>query len=56
MAPAVAAALTFMFLLNPARAGQPDARLLHIPQPLWFHDPHWSKPALVLGMWTPATR
>jgi multiple sugar transport system permease protein len=52
MVPAVAATLAFVFLLNP---GGPLERVLgwfHIPSPLWFHDPAWSKPALVLlGLW-----
>jgi multiple sugar transport system permease protein len=29
---------------------------LHLPQPLWFDSPHWSKPTLVLlGMWGAGT-
>jgi multiple sugar transport system permease protein len=53
MAPAVAATLGFVYLLNPATG--PVNRLLgslHLPQPLWFFDPTWSKPGLVLlGLW-----
>jgi len=52
MIPAVAATLGFVFLLNPN--GPIDAILgfLHLPQPLWFQDPFWAKPGLVLlGMW-----
>ena len=52
MVPAVAATLGFVFILNP---GGPINRLLqflHIPEPLWFQDPGWSKPALLLlGLW-----
>jgi multiple sugar transport system permease protein len=52
MVPAVAATLSFVFLLNPAGPINTILRLLHIPQPLWFADPQWSKPALVmLGLW-----
>jgi multiple sugar transport system permease protein len=52
MVPVVAAALGFLFMLNPA--GPIDAFLgfLHLPRPLWFQDPGYSKPGLVLlGMW-----
>jgi multiple sugar transport system permease protein len=53
MAPAVAATLGFVYLLNPATG--PVNRILgslHLPQPLWFFDPTWSKPGLVLlGLW-----
>jgi multiple sugar transport system permease protein len=53
MAPAVAATLGFVYLLNPATG--PVNRvlgMLHLPQPLWFFDPTWSKPGLVLlGLW-----
>ena len=52
MVPAVAATLAFIFLLNP---DGPIATVLGwfgIQSPLWFQDPTWSKPALVLlGMW-----
>jgi multiple sugar transport system permease protein len=52
MVPAVAATLGFVFILNP---GGPINRLfsfLHIPEPLWFQDPRWSKPGLLLlGLW-----
>ncbi len=52
MVPAVAATLAFVFLLNPAGPINTILRLLHVPQPLWFADPEWSKPALVmLGLW-----
>ena len=53
MAPAVAAAVAFVYLLNPANG--PVNRLLGavgLPQPLWFLDPSWAKPALlVLALW-----
>ena len=52
MVPVVAAALGFLFMLNPA--GPIDAVLgfLHLPRPLWFQDPQYSKPGLVLlGLW-----
>jgi multiple sugar transport system permease protein len=52
MVPVVAAALGFVFLLNPSGPVNHILGLLHLPQPLWFQDPHWSKPGLVLlGMW-----
>ncbi len=53
MAPAVAASLVFVYLLNPATG--PVNRALsavHLPAPLWFYDPSWAKPALIiLGLW-----
>jgi multiple sugar transport system permease protein len=51
--PPVAATLAFVFVLNPA-TGPVDTILgkLHLPQPLWFSDPHWSKPSLILlSLW-----
>jgi multiple sugar transport system permease protein len=52
MVPAVAAALGFLFLLNPAGPLDRLLGLLHAPQPLWFQDPHYAKPGLVLlGLW-----
>jgi multiple sugar transport system permease protein len=53
LAPPVAATLGFVFLLNP-RTGPINQvlALLHLPQPLWFDDPHLAKPSLtLLGMW-----
>lgn len=53
LAPPVAATLGFVFLLNP-RTGPVNQVLgtLHLPQPLWFDDPHLAKPSLtLLGMW-----
>ena len=49
MVPPVAAALAFTYLLNPD-LGPVNGALSHlgIPGPLWFFDPSWSKPALVL--------
>jgi multiple sugar transport system permease protein len=52
MVPAVAATLGFVFLLNPSGPINGILGFLHVPQPLWFQDPHFSKPALViLGLW-----
>ena len=52
MIPAVAAALGFVFLLNPAGPINRVLSFLHLPTPLWFQDPHFSKPALViLSIW-----
>src|SRR5438552_4311824 len=52
MVPAVAAALGFVFLLNPQGPIDTILGFLHIPKPLWFGDPTWSKPGLVmLGIW-----
>jgi multiple sugar transport system permease protein len=52
MVPVVAATLGFVFLLNPAGPLDHLLGFLHVPQPLWFQDPSWSKPGLVLlGLW-----
>jgi multiple sugar transport system permease protein len=53
LAPPVAATLGFVYILNPA-TGPVNTILGHlgIEGPLWFQDPHWSKPSLVLlGLW-----
>jgi multiple sugar transport system permease protein len=53
LAPPVAATLGFVFILNPA-TGPVNTILSHlgISGPLWFQDPSWSKPSLVmLGIW-----
>ena len=53
MVPPVAAALAFTYLLNPD-LGPVNGLLAHvgIGGPLWFFDPSWSKPALVLlSLW-----
>jgi multiple sugar transport system permease protein len=53
LAPPVAATLAFVFLLNPG-TGPLNSILgrLGIPQPGWFNDPAWSKPALtLLAVW-----
>ena len=53
LAPPVAATLGFVYLLNPAY-GPVNTVLskLGITGPLWFQDPSWSKPSLVLlGVW-----
>lgn len=51
--PPVAATLSFVFVLNPGSG--PVNRILgalHLPQPLWFSDPHWAKPSLILlSLW-----
>jgi multiple sugar transport system permease protein len=53
LAPPVAATLAFVYLLNPA-TGPVNTILgkLGIEGPLWFNDPGWAKPSLVmLGVW-----
>ena len=53
LAPPVAATLAFVFLLNPG-TGPVNSILgkLGLPQPGWFNDPAWSKPALtLLAIW-----
>ncbi|GAA1217370.1 sugar ABC transporter permease [Kitasatospora nipponensis] len=53
LAPPVAATIAFAFLLNPG-TGPVNHFLgeLGLPQPGWFTDPTWSKPALsLLAMW-----
>ena len=49
LAPPVAGTLAFVFLLNPG-TGPVNTLLgrLGLPQPGWFNDPAWSKPALTL--------
>jgi multiple sugar transport system permease protein len=51
--PIVAATLGFVYLFNPATGPVNHVlRLLHLPAPLWFYDPAWSKPGLLfLGLW-----
>jgi multiple sugar transport system permease protein len=52
MVPTVAAALGFLFLLDPSGPIDTILRLLHLPQPLWFTSAQWAKPSLVgLGLW-----
>jgi multiple sugar transport system permease protein len=49
LAPPVAATLGFVYILNPATG--PLNTILHqvgITGPLWFQDPRWAKPSLVL--------
>jgi len=49
LAPPVAAALGFVYILNPATGPVNGAlRLVGIDGPLWFNSPTWSKPALTL--------
>jgi multiple sugar transport system permease protein len=53
LAPPVAATMAFAFLLNPG-TGPVNSILgkLGLPQPGWFNDPTWSKPALtLLAIW-----
>jgi multiple sugar transport system permease protein len=53
LAPPVAATLGFVYLLNPA-TGPINVILekLGVEGPLWFNDPSWSKPSLVmLSLW-----
>ena len=53
LVPPVAATLGFVYLLNPA-TGPINVILgkLGIEGPLWFNDPGWAKPSLVmLGLW-----
>ncbi|HET8893943.1 MAG TPA: sugar ABC transporter permease [Gaiellaceae bacterium] len=53
LAPPVAATLGFVYILNPA-TGPINTILsqLGIQGPLWFQDPAWAKPSLViLGIW-----
>ena len=53
MVPVVAATLGFVFLLNPSGPLDHVLGFLHVPKPLWFEDPTWAKPGLVmLGLWT----
>jgi len=52
MVPLVAAALAFVFLLNPAGPINRILHRLHLPEPLWFYDPNYTKPGLlILGLW-----
>ena len=58
LVPPVAGALAFTYLLNPD-LGPVNGLLSHIgiAGPLWFFDPSWSKPALVLlSLWGAGTR
>jgi len=53
LTPPVAATLGFVYILNPA-TGPVNTILSHlgIQGPLWFQDPAWAKPSLVLlGLW-----
>jgi multiple sugar transport system permease protein len=53
LVPPVAAVVSFVFLFTPG--GGPVNAVLHalgLPEPLWFNDPAWAKPSLViLGVW-----
>jgi multiple sugar transport system permease protein len=53
LAPPVAATLAFVYILNPA-TGPVNTALgkLGIQGPLWFQDPTWAKPSLILlSLW-----
>ncbi|MEO6511239.1 MAG: sugar ABC transporter permease [Nocardioides sp.] len=53
LAPPVAGTIAFVFLLNPG-TGPVNTILgkLGLPEPGWFNDPSWSKPALtLLAVW-----
>ena len=42
----------FIYLLNPAGPLNRILGVLHLPEPLWFVDPRWTKPGLTLiGLW-----
>ena len=53
LAPPVAATLAFVFMFNPATGPiNVGLKAIGIEGPLWFNDPAWAKPALVLlGLW-----
>ena len=53
LAPPVAATLAFVFMFNPETGPvNVGLRAIGIEGPLWFNDPAWAKPALVLlGLW-----
>jgi multiple sugar transport system permease protein len=48
MVPLVAAALGFVFLLNPGGPVNAVLGFFNLPEPLWFRDPVWAKPGLAL--------
>jgi multiple sugar transport system permease protein len=53
LAPPVAATLGFVYIFNPA-TGPVNTGLakIGIQGPLWFNDPHWAKPSLILlSLW-----
>jgi len=52
MAPVVAAALSWLVMLNPRGPVTTVLERLHIQAPLWLGDPAWTKPTLTLmAMW-----
>jgi multiple sugar transport system permease protein len=57
LAPPVAAALAFVFILNPGTGPVNQVlALFGIQGPLWFNDPAFAKPSLtVMAMWTSGT-
>lgn len=57
LAPPVAAALAFVFILNPSTGPiNQILDLLGVDGPLWFNDPGWAKPSLtVMALWSSGT-
>jgi len=53
LVPPVASVVAFVFLFNPGTGPVNQVlKFFGIPGPLWFNDPAWSKPSLViLGIW-----
>lgn len=52
MVPAVAASLSFLYLLSYTGPVDTILKFFHITPPNWFQDPSWSKPGLLLlGLW-----
>ena len=53
LVPPVASVVTFVFLLNPGTGPVATAlKAVGLHSPLWFNDPSWAKPSLViLGTW-----
>ncbi len=52
MVPTVAATVAFVFLLSLHGPVNTILGVVHLPKPLWFSDPHFAKPGLLLlGMW-----
>lgn len=53
LVPPVASVVTFVFLFNPGTGPVASAlQAVGLHSPLWFNDPSWSKPSLViLGTW-----
>jgi multiple sugar transport system permease protein len=48
----VAAIFLWMWILHPYGILNRGLGLLHLPQPIWFLDPAWSKPGMIImGLW-----